>query len=55
MPEAIEAILTQGSPVEPMLQDLLAARLHDINADSQRTRHFIAFAPRRARRVTEPD
>ncbi|OBH60755.1 chloride channel protein [Mycobacterium colombiense] len=38
-----------------LLQDLLAARLHDINEDTQRTRHFIAFARRRARRVAEPD
>ncbi|OMC30462.1 chloride channel protein [Mycobacterium colombiense] len=38
-----------------LLQDLLAARLHDINEDTQRTRHFIAFARRRARRVVEPD
>jgi hypothetical protein len=37
-----------------LLQDLLAARLHDINEDTQRTRHFIAFARRRSRRVTEP-
>lgn len=38
-----------------LLQDLLVARLHDINEDTQRTRHFIAFARRRARRVAEPD
>lgn len=38
-----------------LLQDLLAARLHDINEDTQRTRHFIAFPRRRARRVAEPD
>lgn len=38
-----------------LLQDLLAARLHDINEDTQRTRHFIAFARRRARRVTEAE
>lgn len=37
-----------------LLQDLLAARLHDITEDTRRTRHFVAFARRRARRVSEP-
>lgn len=33
-----------------LLQDLLAARLHDMNEDTQRTRHFVAFGRLRPRR-----
>ncbi len=32
-----------------LLQDLLAARLHDLTEDTERTRHLVAFARRRAR------
>lgn len=61
MPEAIEAILTRGSRIEPKVailkpvsaaisigRDLLAARMHDLTEDTERTRHLIAFGRRPA-------
>jgi CIC family chloride channel protein len=46
---ALRVVSPNGTEQGHLLpQDLLAARLHDINEDTQRTRHFAAFARRRA-------